>query len=67
MLYYKYGLRGEIIWTTHILMGIFFVLVGYQTLNNKKINQILSLILINLGVLGALYHSHIWYETKKKD
>ena len=65
MLIYNYGLRGEIIWTSHILMGLFFVLVGYQTLNNKKINQIVSLILINLGVLGSLYHSHIWYETKK--
>ena len=65
MLIYNYGLRGEIIWTSHILMGLFFILVGYQTLNNKKINQILSLVLINLGGLGVLYHSHLWYDTKK--
>jgi len=66
MKYYNYGIKAELIWTSHIFMGIFFVILGYQLLNNKKINQILSIILINLGVIAILYHSHIWFNHTNK-
>ena len=58
---YQFGVSGTVIWLTHILMGSFFAYVGYLTLNNIKIPQILSLVLINLGVLAVLYHAHIWF------
>ena len=64
---YQFGVSGTVIWLTHILMGSFFAYVGYLTLNNIKIPQILSLVLINLGVLAILYHAHIWiFRSHKK-
>ena len=49
-------------------MGLFFAYVGYLSINNIKIPQILSLVLINLGVLATLYHAHIWvFKSHSKD
>tara|TARA_A100001015_G_C14913324_1_gene681340 strand:- start:767 stop:1045 length:279 start_codon:yes stop_codon:yes gene_type:complete len=57
---YHFGVSGIVIWLSHILMGTFFSYVGYLTLNKKPIPQIVSLALINLGVLAFLYHLHLW-------
>jgi len=57
---YHFGVSGIVIWLSHILMGSFFAYVGYLTLNKKEIPQIVSLVLIILGVLGLLYHLHLW-------
>ena len=62
---YHFGMSGSIIWTSHIFMGSFFSYLGYLTLNKKDIGQINSLILIVIGVLGALYHLHLWYYNFK--
>lgn len=57
---YHFGVSGIVIWLSHILMGIFFAYIGYLTLNKKQLPQIISLILIILGVLAFLYHLHLW-------
>jgi hypothetical protein len=59
---YHYDLSGEFIWITHILMGLFFVYVGYSILINKKLPPYISVSVIVLGVLGTLYHAHLYYS-----
>jgi hypothetical protein len=62
---YGFGLPGPLIWTAHIIFGLFFIYVGYSTLNKKAIPQIVSIITIVLGMLAVLYHTHYWYYEKK--
>lgn len=65
---YSFGLKGVFIWISHILMGIYLSVFGYLVLNKKEIPQIMTLIMINLGILALLYHTHLWfYWTKKKN
>lgn len=65
---YSFGLKGVFIWLSHILMGIYLSVFGYLVLNKKEIPQIMTLIMINLGILALLYHTHLWfYWTKKKN
>ena len=64
---YHFGVSNELIWISHILIGIFLVYVGYQVLNNKPLHQIVSLALIVTGVLAALYHLHLWHYNSSHD
>ncbi len=64
---YHYGVSGPLVWSSHILLGLFFSYVGYLCLNNKPISQLFSLILIVTGVLATLYHLHIWMIEKRED
>lgn len=64
---YHFGMEGWLIWLSHIIIGSYLSYIGYSLLNNKNIRQIDSLILIVLGVLGALYHLHTWYYNLKQD
>ena len=65
---YHFGVSNELVWASHILIGIFLVYVGYQILNKKPLPQIISLTLIVTGVLAALYHLHLWhYNTTHKN
>lgn len=64
---YHFGMEGWLIWLSHIIIGSYLSYVGYSLLNNKNLRQIDSLILIVLGVLGALYHLHLWYYSTKHD
>lgn len=59
---YHFKVPSKVIWISHILMGLFFVYISYLTLNKKIPSQINSLVLMNLGVLGSLYHAHIWFS-----
>ena len=43
---YHFGVSNELVWASHILIGIFLVYVGYQILNKKPLPQIISLTLI---------------------
>jgi len=66
--YYHYGLSGQIVWATHILLGIFYVYLGYLILEQKEIpNKYYGVALIVLGVLAALYHAHLWYNYSQTD
>ena len=59
-MHYHFGIPGEIIWAIHIIIGLFFIYVGFISLNGKNLGQIISIIFIVLGVIMSLYHSHIW-------
>ena len=59
---YSFGVPNEAIWGSHILMGIFFIYVGYELIMKRKLSVAVALILVVLGALAALYHIHLWYE-----
>ena len=63
---YHFGVANEVIWTSHILMGLFFIYVGYTLIMKRKLSVPVALIIVVLGALGALYHSHIWYENVRR-
>jgi hypothetical protein len=63
---YHFGVQNELIWSSHILMGIFFIYVGYEIIIKQKLSIPVALIVVVLGALGALYHAHIWYENLRK-
>lgn len=59
---YHFGVPEKVIWSSHLLMGAFFVYVGYYALLTKKpLSVAIALILVVLGALGALYHAHLWW------
>jgi hypothetical protein len=63
---YHYGLSGQVIWLSHILLGIFYVYLGYLIVEQKQIlNKYYGVVLIVLGVLSSLYHAHLWYNEGK--
>ena len=66
---YHFNLPGIVVWLTHLILGVYFLFIGYTLLNKKSIGQINSLILIVLGILMFLYHGHIWLTSgsHKKD
>ena len=64
---YHFGVANELIWSSHVLMGLFFIYVGYELISKKKISLPVALILVVLGAVGALYHLHLWYENYKKN
>lgn len=58
---YHFGVPGYAVWTSHILIGIYLVYVGWVLYDKKRLDKYAPIVLIVLGVLAALYHSHIWY------
>jgi uncharacterized membrane protein len=58
---YSFGVPGYAVWTSHILIGIYLVYVGWVLYDKKRLDKYAPIILIVLGVLAALYHGHIWY------
>jgi hypothetical protein len=60
---YHFGVSNELIWGSHILMGLFFVYIGYELIMRKRVPEYLSLIVVVLGAMGILYHTHLWYEA----
>lgn len=66
---YHFGVPGYAVWTSHILIGLFLVYVGWVLYEKKRMDKYTPIILIVLGVLAALYHAHIWIvdlDDKKK-
>jgi hypothetical membrane protein len=69
---YSLGVSKNIIYATHILHGILFILIGYK-MTRKKIEEydkyyLLYLYLILIGSASALYHAHlmILINTREK-
>ena len=60
---YSFGVSNEIIWISHLLMGLFFIYVGYEIIIKRKVSIPVALIIVVLGAVGALYHAHLWYEN----
>ena len=59
---YHFGISNEIVWLSHILMGIFFVYIGYKFVMHKKIPEYLALVIVVIGSTGVLYHLHLWID-----
>lgn len=53
---YHFGISGLVIWITHILLGLYFIFLGYNLIDKVRKH---GLILISLGVLMTAYHSHL--------
>jgi hypothetical protein len=59
---YHFGVSNELIWSSHIFMGLFFVYIGYELVMHRKIPEYLALTIVVLGAMGGLYHTHLWYD-----
>ena len=60
-------LPDELIWISHIIMGLFFIYVGYSVLVRKQLAPYISVSVVVLGALAILYHSHLWYIDGQRD
>lgn len=58
---YHFGVPGYAVWTSHIIIGLYLLYVGWVLYEKKKLDKYTPIILIVLGVLAALYHAHIWF------
>ncbi len=64
---YSFGVPGKVVWTVHIIVGLFLFWVGYRLLNNQPVDQKVALILVILGPIVAAYHSHLFYINTIRD
>lgn len=62
---YHFGVPGYAVWTSHILIGIFLVYVGWSLYDKKRLDKYSPIVLIVIGVLAALYHAHIWWSVEQ--
>ena len=62
---YHFGVPSKVIWSSHILMGLFFIYVGYELIMKQKIGVPVALTLVVLGALAGLYHAHLWYNSAR--
>jgi hypothetical protein len=60
---YHFGVPGLLIWLSHILLGSYFVYLGYALVTHKDFLHH-GIILIVIGAIAALYHLHLWYYEK---
>jgi len=63
---YHFGVSGEFIWSIHILLGLYFIYLGYNSISNIPIGKNSGIILVVLGSVMALYQAHIWYINYNK-
>ena len=62
---YHFGVPSIVVWIQHIISGVLLLYIGYEGLTTGKISKNMSLILVVVGVLAALYHAHLWYYNSK--
>ena len=55
---YHFGVPKVAVWSSHILMGLYFIYLGFQLLDIRRLDGVVLLV---IGALASLYHSHIWY------
>ena len=60
---YSFGIPSYIIQIGHLLMGGFFMYIGYY----KKITKPIAAVILMLGALAVSYHSHLLYLSKGKE
>jgi len=63
---YHFGVPAVAVWMQHIVSGLLLFYIGYVGVNTGTISKNMSLILIVVGSLAAIYHAHLWYDNKKK-
>ena len=72
---YHFNVPSILIWSMHILNGIYFLYLGYNLLIQYKSEKKININYLNHGIIlsilgsGAfLYHLHIWLtKNKHKD
>lgn len=61
---YHFGVPAVAVWSSHIIIGLLLLYVGYLLIEGKKVNKWVAITLIVIGVLAILYHAHLWYYDK---
>ena len=61
MFTYNFGVPGPVIWTTHIIIGLFLFYAGYQLYQKKSLTPVMTVTILVLGALAALYHAHLMF------
>ena len=57
---YHFGVPGYAVWTSHILIGLYLMHVGWMLYDKKKADKFAPIVLIVMGFLALAYHAHIW-------
>lgn len=71
MSYYSFGVPAVAIYSMHIIVGLYFMYLGYRLTNDdikkesKNEMNMHALILFGLGILMFFYHAHLWYLSSK--
>ena len=58
---YHFGVPSLAVWVQHILSGLLLFYIGYIGVSTGTISKNMSIILIIVGLITALYHAHLWY------
>lgn len=58
---YSFGVPRILVYLSHIIIGLILIYSGYLALHNNKLSKNVSVLLIVLGVIAALYHGHLWF------
>ncbi len=64
---YHFSVPGPVIWITHIIIGLFLTYFGYASMKHQVFPDYIYIVVIILGVLAILYHSHIWLFDEDDD
>ncbi len=64
---YHFEMPGIVIWLFHIIGGLLLAMIGFQSLNNRSMSQLVALSLIVTGIMAAVYHGHIWFVKRKEN
>ena len=57
---YHFGVPGWLIWLFHIMLGIVMAYIGYEEMNDRRVDKNFYLGFFVLGVLAPIYHLHLW-------
>jgi len=57
---YHFGIPGIAVWLSHILLGLYFIYLGYNLISQDNL-KVHGMILSSMGVLMLSYHAHLWY------
>ena len=63
---YSNGLSAALVHGIHMLVGVYFIYLGYLLVNKKNLSYN-NTILIVLGVVSALYQLYLWYKFPHKN
>jgi len=58
---YNFGIAGQIIWFTHIIIGLILAYTGYLIYYQQSINKNIGLLFMFCGIIAILYHAYLWY------
>ena len=65
---YHFGIPGFLVWSSHIVIGIFLMWVAYMIIMKNNISIKTGLILFVIGSMAALYHVHLsFYHFNRKE